>query len=144
MSSQFLPLFPLSLVVYPGEMLRLHIFEPRYRQLINECVEENRTFGIPAVIDKSIRLTATELRVVSVDRTLSGGEMDVTTQGLRRFQIRQFFKVSPDKLYPGGLVEWLPEDYTSDPELQQEIFHLLEQMYEALGISSRRLSSWQE
>ncbi|MEO1628994.1 MAG: LON peptidase substrate-binding domain-containing protein, partial [Bacteroidota bacterium] len=45
------PLFPLKLVVYPGEQLNLHIFEPRYKQLIRECEQNKVTFGIPAFIN---------------------------------------------------------------------------------------------
>jgi len=52
--TRFLPLFPLSLVVFPGEYLNLHIFELRYRQLINECDEEGMTFGIPPAFENKL------------------------------------------------------------------------------------------
>ena len=45
--TNFIPIFPLSIVVYPGEELNLHIFEPRYKQLITESYQANRSFGIP-------------------------------------------------------------------------------------------------
>ncbi|MEO0474160.1 MAG: LON peptidase substrate-binding domain-containing protein, partial [Bacteroidota bacterium] len=66
---EFLPLFPLSLVVFPGENLRLHIFEPRYKQLIEECSAENTNFGIPTVLDRKVGNIATEVELVSVDKT---------------------------------------------------------------------------
>jgi Lon protease-like protein len=44
---KFLPLFPLNLVAFPLEDLNLHIFEQRYRDLINECLDEGKTFGVP-------------------------------------------------------------------------------------------------
>lgn len=132
--SQFLPLFPLSLVVFPGEQLRLHIFEERYKQLTHECVEDNAPFGIPTVIDQSVVSIATEVEIMTVDKRYASGEMDVTTRGKRRFTIEQFYRVSPDKLYPGGEVSFLDDDQTASPELQQEIFQLLEQLHEALGI----------
>jgi ATP-dependent Lon protease len=48
---RLLPLFPLNLVVFPHEKLNLHIFEPRYRQLVRDCLEQNLTFGIPPFLD---------------------------------------------------------------------------------------------
>src|SRR6187455_311175 len=49
--TNFIPIFPLGIVVFPGENLNLHIFEPRYKQLIKECFEQKKPFGIPPVID---------------------------------------------------------------------------------------------
>jgi hypothetical protein len=53
--TNFIPIFPLSIVVYPGEDLNLHIFEPRYKQLISECNTTKKPFGIPTVIDKKMK-----------------------------------------------------------------------------------------
>jgi hypothetical protein len=132
--SQFLPLFPLSLVVFPGEQLRLHIFEERYRQLAKECLDEKKTFGIPTVIDQTVASIATEVEIVALDKHYGSGEMDITTQGLRRFNVETFYRVSTDKLYPGGEIEFLSDQLDGSPSLQQEIFQLLEQLHEALGI----------
>ena len=52
--TNFIPIFPLELVVYPGEKLNLHIFEDRYKQLISECYKERKPFGIPPVIKNKI------------------------------------------------------------------------------------------
>ena len=52
--TNFIPIFPLGIVVYPGEHLNLHIFEPRYKQLINECYAEAKPFGIPTVLSKGM------------------------------------------------------------------------------------------
>ena len=61
--TNFIPIFPLGLVVYPREPLHLHIFEPRYRQLINECLQSGKPFGIPVVIDKKISDTKIETTI---------------------------------------------------------------------------------
>jgi len=53
--TNFIPIFPLNIVVYPGENLNLHIFEPRYKQLINECHVAKKPFGIPTVIDNKVQ-----------------------------------------------------------------------------------------
>ena len=52
--TNFIPIFPLSIVVYPGESLNLHIFEERYKQLITECYAEKKSFGVPPVINSSV------------------------------------------------------------------------------------------
>jgi len=135
--AKLLPLFPLSLVVYPGEQLRLHIFEERYKQLINECLEDNSTFGIPAVVDQTVVSVGTEVEIVSLDRTYGGGEMDLTTKGTQRIRIENFFEVVGGKLYPGGDVEMLEENYQTNEALQAQVWGLLEQLHEALGIQKK-------
>ncbi|HEY0108163.1 MAG TPA: LON peptidase substrate-binding domain-containing protein, partial [Fibrella sp.] len=74
-----IPLFPLSLVVYPGEDLNLHIFEPRYRQLVSECIEEEKTFGIPAFIENKLPGYGTEVHVTTLHKRYDDGRMDVKT-----------------------------------------------------------------
>ncbi|MEM6264269.1 MAG: LON peptidase substrate-binding domain-containing protein [Bacteroidota bacterium] len=133
----FLPLFPLSLVVYPGEKLRLHIFEPRYRQLTDECLQQGTTFGIPPVVEQEISTLATEVEVVSLDKKYPGGEMDITTRGKRRLKIEEFFRKSPGKLYPAAQVSWLPDINKQEPYLQNEVFKLLQSLHQVLGIPKR-------
>ncbi|MEL6671906.1 MAG: LON peptidase substrate-binding domain-containing protein [Bacteroidota bacterium] len=139
---EFLPLFPLNLVVFPGEKLRLYIFEPRYRQLVNECIEEKKTFGIPPVIDQKLGTIATEMEVISVDKKFEGGEMNVTTRGLRRARIDHYYHESPGKMYPGGEISWLPqEEEAAPPALQAEIFELVIKLHDALGITNKKMDS---
>ncbi len=70
MTIHFLPLFPLSLVVYPNEKLKLHVFEPRYLQLVNECKEQQNTFGIPTYSDGKVKEFGTEMRLVGIEYIL--------------------------------------------------------------------------
>lgn len=65
---KFIPIFPLNLVAYPGEKLNLHIFEPRYIQLINECNTEGKTFGIPVVNNKELLEYGTEMKLEKVQK----------------------------------------------------------------------------
>ena len=67
--TNFIPIFPLNIVVYPGEGLNLHIFEPRYRQLIKECHEKAKPFGIPAVIEKRLQDYGTVVHVKEITTT---------------------------------------------------------------------------
>ena len=75
----FLPLFPLKLVAFPGERLNLHIFEPRYKQLIRECSENQITFGIPAFIDNKIVNIGTEIKLEKIENTYENGELDAVS-----------------------------------------------------------------
>ncbi len=134
-----LPLFPLSLVVFPGETLKLHIFEPRYQQLIKDCWPgKKKMFGIPPVLEQEMANVATLVEVASVDEEFPGGESNVTIKAYSRFHIAQFFPVSPNKLYPGGTGKTFPKEERIDSErilnLQDEILDLMLQLFDALGI----------
>lgn len=100
-----LPLFPLNLIVYPGEDLNLHIFEPRYRQLISECIEDERTFGIPAFINNKLPGYGTEMHVTTLHKRYDDGRMDVKSKGLGVFRLVNFENPVAGKLYAGGDVE---------------------------------------
>jgi Lon protease-like protein len=131
------PLFPLSLVVFPQERLKLHIFEPRYRQLIHECLADGITFGIPAVIEKNVVEIATEVKLLAVEKQYKGGELDVITEGVRRIRVVKFFREAHAKPYPGGLIEPLEEQKDEDPVTQQKILKLMGELHQALGIQKQ-------
>jgi|AntRauTorckE5430_2_1112549.scaffolds.fasta_scaffold02801_1 hypothetical protein len=132
--TQELPIFPLQLVVFPGESLNLHIFEDRYRQLINDAEAEGTTFCVPTVIDNALLPIATEVRLTSVAQRYPGGESDVRTEGGRLFFLEDFWKTVPGKLYPGGRCRELEVDFQEDPDLNQEIVNLTRQIYLELGV----------
>ncbi len=141
---EFLALFPLSLTVFPGEQLKLHIFEPRYRQLLKECAEEGSTFGVSPVVDRKVSSIATEVRLVSIDQQYGTGEMDITTEGVRRAQVETFYEKAPGHLYPGGEVIWLPNKARTDLLLQEEVYDYFEQLNQALGIHRTLVDSAME
>ena len=66
--TNFIRIFPLAIVVYPGEELNLHIFEPRYKQLINECHESNKPFGIPSVIKNNVTELGTLVDIIEMSK----------------------------------------------------------------------------
>lgn len=103
----FLPIFPLQLVVFPREKLKLHIFEPRYKQLIADCRESEITFGIPPYFERAIAAFGTEVSLVSILKVHEGGEMDIVTEGRRVFELKRFVREVPDKLYSGAEVEFI-------------------------------------
>ena len=68
---KFLPLFPLNLIAFPMEDLNLHIFEPRYRELINECLDDGKTFGIPTFLDGKLPGFGTEVKITKLSKKLT-------------------------------------------------------------------------
>ncbi len=106
--TNFVPVFPLALVVFPGEKLNLHIFEPRYKQLISYCYENKKPFGIPAVIGDKMGDFGTLVEIVSIAKTYEDGRMDISTRGLQVFRILELIKEIPDKLYSGAIVVYPP------------------------------------
>ena len=104
--TNFIPIFPLSIVVYPHEDLNLHIFEPKYKQLIRECFEQKRLFGMPVVINNKIEELGTLLEIIEITKTYKTGEMDVKTKGKKVFRILEVIESVPEKLYSGAIVNY--------------------------------------
>jgi Lon protease-like protein len=131
---KYLPLFPLNLVVYPDEDLNLHIFEQRYRQLINECVDEGTTFGIPSFINNKLPGYGTEVRVVDLHKRYEDGRMDIKTKGVQIFRLVSFENPAPNKLYAGGTVQMV--DRTDEMgNYLNELLAKLTRLYESLQIA---------
>ncbi len=131
---RLLPLFPLNLVAFPGEKLNLHIFEPRYRELVRDCFTEGLNFGITPYLDNAVQELGTEMRLLSVEKTHAGGEMDIKTQAVSIFRVQKFFRQAPGKLYAAGQVEEVVQDEEPDLVLRQQIARQVRQLYEALGL----------
>jgi uncharacterized protein len=134
--TNFIPLFPLGIIVFPGESLNLHIFEPRYKQLINECFKESKPFGIPAVIDNKVSELGTLVKIVEIVNIAENGEMDIRTEGTTVFRILETIKSIPDKLYSGAIVNY-PENLEDNgkPDLMQKVINALRQLHRLLRIS---------
>ncbi len=86
-----LPLFPLQIVAYPGESVNLHIFEPRYKQLINEVDAEGKTFGITPYISKKMMQFGTEMELLEIVNRKPNGELDIRTRGVGIYKLNEFF-----------------------------------------------------
>lgn len=104
--TNFIPIFPLGIVVYPGEQLNLHIFEPRYIQLINECFTGKKPFGIPVIINEKLCETGTLVTIKEICRVQDDGTMDIKTEGIQVFNILEIIKELPEKLYSGAIVSY--------------------------------------
>ncbi len=134
--TNFIPIFPLSIVVYPGEKLHLHIFEPRYKQLINECKESGKPFGIPTVISNKVGELGTLVELKDVVQTYENGEMDIRTAGIRIFRVLEVIKSVPEKLYSGAIVTYPDnEEDMGDRELMQKVVKGVKELHRLLNIS---------
>ena len=84
-SDRYIPLFPLPVLLFPGEEIPLHIFEPRYKQLIKDCISERITFGIPYVRGSYLEQLGSEVRLKSVLNTYHDDSMDISVEALKLF-----------------------------------------------------------
>jgi uncharacterized protein len=132
--TNFIPIFPLGLVVFPGEQLNLHIFEPRYKQLINECHTGKKPFGIPAVINNQVVNIGTLVQVVEITQVYEDGKMDIKTQGLQVFDIIEVIKEIPDKLYSGAIVTYPVNNMAGNGRLLQKVLDGIRQLHKALNV----------
>ena len=82
-----IPLFPLDLVLLPGVPLPLHIFEPRYKEMIKECLDEKKHFGLIRMHDESMATIGCTAEIIQVLKAYPDGRSDVLTEGKRRFEV---------------------------------------------------------
>lgn len=133
--TNFIPIFPLGIVVYPGENVNLHIFEPRYKQLINECFKDKKPFGIPAVIEERLQDFGTLVEVTEISELQENGEMDIKTTGSRVFRILEVIKSIPDKLYSGAIVNY-PENFEhGSPEAMRKVMDNIRALHKLLKVN---------
>ena len=100
-----LPLFPLGLIVFPNEPLNLHVFEPRYRQLVLDCIENKQTFGIPPFLNEKLQDYGAEIELVEIARRHPDGRMDIKTKCVGAFKMVSYSNPAPNKLYAAGEIE---------------------------------------
>lgn len=107
----WLPLFPLKVVLFPHMPLPLHVFEPRYRIMVQECLDEGHSFGVVAIKDGEETGPAiphdvgTLAKILKIDR-LGDGRMNLLVSGTTRFQI---LETATDRPYLRGNLALLPE-----------------------------------
>ena len=108
--TNFIPIFPLELTVFPSEKLNLHIFEPRYKQLIEECAEHKKPFGIPCVQNGKISEMGTLVEIIEISKRYDNGELDIKTRGIKLFKLLEVIQELPNKLYSGAIVYYPDND----------------------------------
>jgi len=131
----FIPIFPLNIVVYPGEHLNLHIFEERYKQLVNECYEQGKPFGIPTVMDNHVEDLGTLVTVKEIVERYDDGRMDIRTEGIRIFRVLEIIKSVPDKLYSGAIVNYPDTIDTRNARMMRKIIESIRELHRLLKVS---------
>ena len=110
-----LPLFPLDLVLFPGTPLPLHIFEPRYKEMISECLDQKKSFGVVRAKEEGVAEIGCTAEIITVTKKYPDGRMDIVTEGRERFEVMQvnqersflqaevlYLQDEPDKASRGG------------------------------------------
>ena len=133
--TNFIPIFPLGIVVYPGEDLNLHIFEPRYKQLINECHEQKKSFGIPTVLDNKMQDFGSLVTITEISKVEDNGEMDIKTKGEKVFRILEVIKSIPDKLYSGAIVNYPDTHEKGNLELMRKVMTGIRDLHKLLKVN---------
>ncbi len=113
-----LAMFPLQTFLLPGEEIPLRIFEPRYIELIEDCEKTNMNFGIPYTTEDEITTYGCEVELLSIVAKNSLNEKVVLIKCIRNFCLLDFYDKLPNKLYGGGIIEYVDDDFnTTNPEL---------------------------
>ena len=89
---QQIPLFPLGLVMLPDMILPLHIFEERYKEMIAECLQSERPFGIVLFDGQVMHSVGCMAHILNVSKRYNDGRLDILTQGGKRFVVQQYIE----------------------------------------------------
>jgi Lon protease-like protein len=130
-------IFPLETVVFPGDELNLHIFEPRYQELINDCAETKMPFGIPAVVNRQIGKFGTLVELAVIRNVRPNGEMDIRTNATKIFHINRLVKLYPNKLYSGAEVDYPANELQPDAKLMREVLAGVKQLHALLEVKKK-------
>jgi len=124
-----IPLFPLNVVLMPGSPLPLHIFEERYKQMVNECLEAGSEFGMVLADESGTRSVGCTARIVELVERYEDGRLVILVEGSRRFKLNDIMTGKP---YYIGDVEYIEDGPEEDvSSLAEECVALLERVVEA-------------
>lgn len=126
-----LPLFPLEIVVFPGAPLPLHIFEPRYKEMIGECLSQNRAFGMVRAKENALSSIGCSARIVTVIKKYEDGRMDISAEGAQRFEIIQ---LSHERSFLQAEVAFFDDEpSTVSKSAAETVIQLHEQLFSVIG-----------
>ncbi len=124
-----IPLFPLNVVLLPGGDLPLHIFEPRYRRMVHDCIEHKSEFGMLLSLPKGVVRVGCTAEIVDVAKQYDDGRLDIVTVGRAPFRIVELANVEPfseDTLLEGE-VDYLDDrDRPVSPDVRRALVELYE------------------
>ena len=114
-SYEAFPLFPLGIVVLPGEVVPLHIFEDRYKSMIGECLDDDSEFGIIWVSDEGLRDVGCTVSITEVLERMEDGRMNILTRGSSPFRLVRRIE---DMAYPAGDIDLLEDADSGNADLE--------------------------
>jgi Lon protease-like protein len=124
MRPERIPLFPLNVVLLPGAELPLHIFEPRYREMVKNCLEEKSEFGMLLSLPKGLARVGCTAEILNVAKRYPDGRMDILTVGRAPFRVVELFQQNP---LLEGQVDYLEDrEIAVPPRIQRELVELFE------------------
>jgi len=135
--NELIPIFPLAVVVYPGDELNLHIFEPRYKELINVTAKTKAPFGVPTVLDKKVAELGTLVELTQIVNVEADGQMDIRTRGLRVFRVQRLLKTYPGKLYGAAEVTYPESNDAGDPKVMRAVLAGIKKLHVLLKVTKR-------
>jgi ATP-dependent Lon protease len=125
-----IPLFPLDIVLFPGQAMPLHIFEPRYREMTRYCMDTQSSFGIVRASGVSLAQTGCSAMIVKVLKEYEDGRSDILTAGQNAFRL---IRTHEEKPYMEADVEYLEEDFTEvDSAVSGRLEELCNQCHQLL------------
>ena len=107
-----LPLFPLEVVLFPGAPLPLHIFEPRYKEMIAECQANNAPFGVIRALEEGIAEVGCTAEIVTVTKEYPDGGLDLVAEGRERFEV---LELNQERSFLRGEVLLVPDEPGNAP-----------------------------
>ncbi len=125
-----IPLFPLNVVLFPGEHLPLHIFEPRYRRMVRERLESESPFGMLLALPDGLVRVGCTAEILNVIKRYDDGRMDILTIGRYPFRIVELFDEAP--LLEGSVDYLEDDDSVPDSRQQGELVEVYEACYTLL------------
>ena len=126
-----LPLFPLEIVLFPGAPLPLHIFEPRYKEMIAECLERKKAFGMVRAKENALSAIGCSAVVLNVTKRYDDGCMDIAAEGRQRFEIEQ---VNQERSFLQGEVTFFDDEPSLVNAAQKKtVVELHEELFAVLG-----------
>ncbi len=124
MRPERIPLFPLNVVLLPGAELPLHIFEPRYRGMVKECLEEKSEFGMLLSLPNGVARVGCTAEIIQVAKRYEDGRMDILTAGRVPFRVVELLTENP---LMEGQVDYLEDrESPGNPRIQRELVELFE------------------
>jgi len=128
-----IPLFPLNVVLFPGEQLPLHIFEPRYRRMVRDCLDTTSPFGMLLAMDDGITRVGCTAEILEIIKRYPDGRMDIVTVGRDPFRIVELY--TEDHLLEGQVDYLEDRDSQVEPETRRKLVEVFETCYTLLSNS---------